>query len=414
MSLVPQKEVLFLAYYYPPWNTSGVQRATRFVKYLPEGGFSPHVICSSENGSLAGNPAVSHVPNPATERKAGKAGRWAAGIQRAFLPYNEQLPWVPHAVAAAEEVLARHAIPAMISTSPPAGTHIAAMWLKRRHRHLKWVADFRDPMLGNPGRPRKWARPYDSALERAIFSNCDAAIAVTGVVAEEWKNRYPQWAGKFHVVWNGFDPEEVHAPNPIPPGRPRVLLHAGVIYLSRQPFWLASSLERLIVRGRLDPSCFRLRLIGIFQDLDSFRGHPAVAALRARNCLECDGKEVPRRVAMDEVASADYLLILDVANLAETGYTVPAKLYDNIRIGRPILLFTPSGDSPSARILERSGVGYELVHPADCDEEVDRKVLNFLQLPNDPVTPGDWFFETFDGRKQAKMVASILAGLEKG
>ena len=109
---------------------------------------------------------------------------------------------------------------------------------------------------------------------------------------------------------------------------------------------------------------------------------------------------------------ADYLLILDIANLSDIGYTVPAKLYDNIRIGRPILAFTPTPKSPSARILQQSGFGHALIHAGDPEEEIDRKLLGFFQLPNHPVSPSAWFVENFDGRRQAALVAKILDSLQ--
>lgn len=405
----PPKPLLLLAYYYAPMITSGVQRALRMVRYLPENGYMPHVVCSSEEGVLL-DAGVSSVPAPSTESEAGSASRWAARLQRACLPYNEQLPWVPHALAAAEQVMSRSRVAAVISTSPPTATHLAALSLKWRHRNLKWLADFRDPLLGNPGRPRKWARPYDAAIERAIFASCDAAMAVTDVVAGEWKKRYPQWAHKCHLVWNGFDPEERFEPLPVPPG-PKTLLHAGVVYPQRHPYWLVSAVDRLISAGKLNPSEFRLRLIGEVLDREKFCAHPAASSLITRGCLECDGKTVPRSVAMRAVASSDYLLILDIANLSEIGYTVPAKLYDNIRIGRPILLFTPSGESPTARILRQSGVRHAIVQPDDSADTVDRKVFEFLQLPSEPLTPSEWFHDNFDGRRQAHLIGSILDGL---
>ena len=56
------------------------------------------------------------------------------------------------------------------------------------------------------------------------------------------EKEYPRWANKFHLVWNGFDPEEPLAALPIPPRSYRMLVHAGVVYRQRHPFWLAESL----------------------------------------------------------------------------------------------------------------------------------------------------------------------------
>src|ERR1035438_6431645 len=92
-----QNHLILLAYYYLPDNTSGVQRAVRLAKYLPRNGFRCHVISSSHPAELTCIAGVAHVPNEQIGRSSAVwLGRVATFVQR-FLPYNEQLPWVPHA-----------------------------------------------------------------------------------------------------------------------------------------------------------------------------------------------------------------------------------------------------------------------------------------------------------------------------
>jgi hypothetical protein len=402
------RRVLFFAFYYPPANTSGVQRAVRWAKYLPKYGYQPVVICSSEEGALPDRDDVYYVPNAATEAVAARQSRLAAMAQR-IGPYNEQLPWTPHAVAAAEMALASGPVSAVISTAPPPGTHMAAGWFARRHR-LPWVADFRDPILGSPGRARKWARPYDILFEKWIFSRASAAVATTDRILGDWQKVHPGCAASLHLIWNGFDSGEGVGPAAIEPRPYKVITHAGVVYQPRQPIWLAESLERLIERGAVDPASVRIRLIGTLQAPELFFGNRAVARLAERGCLFADGKTVPRADAMREVSLSDYLLILDIANLSNQGYAVPAKLYDNVLMGRPILASTLEG-SPMANILRRCGVPNTLVHPQDSPGQIDAKVEAFLRLPSEPVRPSEWFYETFDGERQVQALARILDGV---
>lgn len=106
-------------------------------------------------------------------------------------------------------------------------------------------------------------------------------------------------------------------------------------------------------------------------------------------------------------AQADYLLLLDLTNESNAGYAVPAKLYEYILVGRPILAIT-APQSPVQRILEKSGVAYTCLHPADSAEQADEKICRFLGTPNFPTTPSDWFVENIDGSRQVKQLASIL------
>ncbi|HEY2844459.1 MAG TPA: glycosyltransferase, partial [Bryobacteraceae bacterium] len=298
------RALLIIAHAYLPSTASGVQRVLRMVKYLPENGYRPHVICSTREGVLPGIANVTYAPNDFTNQVAAKASRRAERIQRAILPYNDSIPWAPHAAAAAEAFLEkqRHAI--VLTTSPPIVSHFAALRLKRR-LGVRWVADFRDPLLGNPARSRKWAKIYDSLVQRRFMRNCDAAIAVSDVVFDDWRRRYPQWAAKFHLIWNGFDPEGLVSAAPVPPRSYRVLTHAGTLYTSRFPFWLVESLERLFQRGVVDPSSIKIRLIGHVDGSSTFLEHPAVAAMMAKGCLECDGKQIPRADADRAVVTSD-------------------------------------------------------------------------------------------------------------
>ena len=394
------------AYYYKPENTSGVQRAARLAKYLPQFGWPTWVIASSAGGIDPTLERVVHVPGPADGSPA--AARWShlGLLAERFLPYQEKLPWVPHAVEAFERLHTAQPFSALLSTSPPTGSHIAAWRIKRKFR-LPWIADFRDPILGNPGRPRRWAQPYDRALQREIFRSADIVLAVTDTMRDLWRAQYPRWAHKFQLIWNGFDPEEGFGPLDAPPRPYRVLLHAGVLYSQRHPLAMLDSLARLIGNGRLNPDALRLRFIGIVQEMDQLRARPSVALLASRGCLDMNGQLIPRDDAMREIATADSLFLIDIVNNSKVGYTVPAKLYDYLLTGRPILSITDPG-SPVDRILAQSGVPYACLYHADSPETLDGKLHGFLSLPGAPVTPGPWFFENFDGRLQARAIGAML------
>src|SRR5690625_6272851 len=51
-SIAP-KRVLVIAYYFPPMGLSGVQRIARFVKYLPDNGWTPTVLTVRPRGYFA-------------------------------------------------------------------------------------------------------------------------------------------------------------------------------------------------------------------------------------------------------------------------------------------------------------------------------------------------------------------------
>jgi glycosyltransferase involved in cell wall biosynthesis len=319
------KHVLIFAYHYIPENTSGVQRVRRMCKFMPDNGYTVSVITTSRHGSVEGNTTDRWVPSPESSTASRRLSTALTWLQR-VLPYNDQLPWTPYAIEAARRLNKEKPVDAMISTSPPLATHLAA-WRLKRSLGIPWVADFRDPLIGNPTRHRKWGKPLDIISEKLIVTHADAIVTVTDVIAEEWKRRYPRYANKMRVMWNGFDPdEEVPLAENSGNNGARTLTHAGVLYSQRHPWKVLESLDRLTSTGRL--SRVLLKLIGPVESYEEIKNHPVIARLLDSGCLQMDGEQVSRIEALRLTSESDYLLLLDILNLDQVGYAVPAKVFD--------------------------------------------------------------------------------------
>jgi glycosyltransferase involved in cell wall biosynthesis len=410
------KDVLILAHDFPPTNSPGAVRMLRFARYLPEFGFAAHVVTASsqklaDDRSLPPCDTIVRVPNGSAPAPQVAVLSHAAEIaQRWLLPYNESLPWVPLAVAASRHVLATKPNSIIFSSSPPISAHFAALWLKRRYG-LRWVADFRDPVFENPFRNRQFTGPYNAALQAWFIRRADVVLTVTDVVGEAWCAQYRKHASKIHILWNGFDPEEALGPAPIPPRDQKIMTHVGSVYGNRHPGLLLGSLKRLMHSDILKAGTLRVRLLG---DVDETLLKPAedpAASLIHHGGLEYENRIVPHSEALGLMSAANFLLLLD-GNTDNRGYTVPAKLFEYVRIGRPILAFTAQG-SPVERILSRSGVPYQCVYHNDAEDRIDAKVLALISMPSSGTTPSEWFTREFNGRSQAATLARILDGLSK-
>lgn len=384
--------VLLFSLVYPPDNYSGGARPHRFSKYLQELGYLVDV--------LAGGTAEQYIHDGNVHRVRAQLDHGIKNslvervFRRTLLPHDEGIAWIPRIVSFARRWRTDECV--IISTSPPFTTHLAALAAKKLYGWA-WIADFRDPLLGNPYRNNS-VRTVDRMVERAIFRNADALIANTDTVAELWRGKYPEHATKIHVIWNGFDPQETMCPAPIPQQARRVLRHVGNIYGDRYPEMLLASLNRLIASGKCDPAAFCLDLVGPLET-------PGEGA-SSDPWFRCDPNLVSKSEANRLITEADYLLLLDVTK-GNTGLQVPAKTFDYIRIGRPILACTVRG-SPVDRILTHSGVPYVGLYAGDSDEEIDRRVLTFLNFSNNPVEPSNWFQRTFNGERQAETLGKIV------
>jgi hypothetical protein len=329
-------------------------------------------------------------------------------VHKVAARHSDRLDWTAYAVAAAEPYLQEGQIKVLISSTPPVSNHLAALYLKKKYPRVKWVADFRDPLAGSPFRIGYRLQWLDTWLERAIFVNADLVTAVTDAIAEEWQERYPEWKDKIRVIWNAFDPDEDFGPQPHPPRDHCLMTHVGDLYGERHPGLLLSAWARLIARGRLDPKANRLSLIGPIET-SALASTPAFTLLEQLAVLSYNNRRIPRPEAMQAIAQADQLLLLDL-NAHNIGHTVPAKLFDYLRSGHPILALTPRS-SVVRSILAKSGVPNVCIAPDETESEIDEKVGVFFDLATEPVRPNSWFWDTFDGRRQTAALAGILAEL---
>jgi glycosyltransferase involved in cell wall biosynthesis len=292
--------------------------------------------------------------------------------------------------------------PGIFSTSPPLATHRAALMIKRRFPSVRWIADFRDP----PGYTAEECgvigpRPTRKLALR-VFTHADVIVANTDKTAEDFQAQFPEHHGKIKVLWNGFDPEDSLAALSLPDRPYRILGHFGSIYGRRRPGRLIASARRLSESGRITPRALRIYLAGGL-DMHCIADRESFDALQEEGFLECTGPK-PRPEAQRLMATSDYLLLVDVDG---SSLHVPAKVFEYVRIGRPILAYTDK-DSATERVLQRSGVPFVAVHPTDSEEVSDGKLLALLNLPADPVQMAPAFREEFSASYQTARLARWL------
>jgi glycosyltransferase involved in cell wall biosynthesis len=413
--MLPKRgRVLILSYHCMPENVPSVFRVRCFHKYLRELGYAVEVIgCSTTPwaNSEANVEGVRRTPDSAFGKRFMRVGNRAALLWEYHTGWGDYgACWRPFGFRSALEACNEEAPLAILSSSPPAVAHLVALDVKLR-RKVTWVADFQDPMVGNPFLRGWLSRPWCKRTERAILRRADLVLANTDAAAAALQARYPEARCKIETMFNGYDPEEECGPAPFPPRPHRVLAHVGSIYGGRKPDLLLGAVNRLIARGRLRADRIRIRFTGPFDE--TCVADPAgYQHLRSLGVLEMDTRNVPRLEALQEAATADFLAVLDV-NAANTSLQVPSKLYDYLRIGRPILAVT-SENSPVQRILARAGVPYRCAYTGGSPEQAETAVLELQELPSEPVEASSWFRQEFNARNQAQRLAAMLEALGAG
>ena len=148
------------------------------------------------------------------------------------------------------------------------------------------------------------------------------------------------------------------------------MLHSGVIYPSeRDPQHLFRALRQLVDQGRIGPERFRLRLRATAHD-DLLRPQLRACGLEAMVELL---PSIAYRDALQEMMRADGLLVMQASSCNEQ---IPAKIYEYLRAGRPIIGLT-SPEGSTARTLRAANL--DMIAPLDSTEEIARVLGGFVE-----------------------------------
>ncbi len=390
-----RRKVLMLSRVFPPAGGPGVQRTTKFVRYLPQFGWSPVVWFGAAPADLPSDGSLlANIPADAQCRcfPHGDTSRWGMHVTDAFRRATNRMPWgdrihgcLSWRMTNTVERFRRCLIPdtgilwaaasflpllslvrterpdALYSTYSPASNHLLAQWLHRR-TGIPWVADFRD-LWTDEGRypyahgPR-WRKRLERHLEQRILEEADAVVGVTVSQTRILASRVPAQAGKFHTIPNGFDDADFPAPGENNQRDPRQfrLSHVGSLLEGRVSGALIDALNRASdALGR--QSC---ELVLSWVGTASHSVRERLGRCRAKQIFL---EYVDHKVALEIMAQADALLLL-MQNMPNGDTIMAGKTLEYIASGVPILQVGQEGGEAS-RMLREMNAG--VVVPADAD-----------------------------------------------
>ncbi len=425
------KRVLVISYYWPPAGGSGVQRWTKFSKYLPSEGWQP-VIYTPENPELSsvdktlledipaeaeiirrpilepygiyrrlmGSKASTDMQTLIGSRGAaakGGAGA-AAGDARAtggevnpisggskswkqnlslwirgnlFIP-DPRVWWLRPSVRFLKKYLKEHPVDVIVTTGPPQSMHLIGLKLHKA-TGIPWVADFRDPWTKmfyyKHLHLSKAADRKQHRMEKAVLDGASAVISVTPLVQREFQEmtRTP-----VVLITNGFDEDDY--PDMSATGTDGLdnamefrVTHTGLFAEDGNPLVLWDALADKCASDEAFKEALRIRLIGKVDEA-------IIAAIEARglgpNLVNLGYR--PHNEAVAEQRSAS-LLILPLRQEPEYRNVLPGKIFEYLAARRPILGIGQE-DGAAAQVLAdtRSGVMCNWDNAAGIRSAVDR------------------------------------------
>lgn len=405
---------------------SGVQRPLKFVKYLPEYGWNPIILCpepgiypyfddSLEKELDYIDPDIRRIKANTPFHKTGHYSKKMDELPEKFTenlrrfsrllmyPDNKR-GWIKPGIQAGREIIEEEDIDLIFSTAPPFSNHMLAEKLSSESG-IPAVLDYRDSWHNNHFMTELygWQRRIMSRMERKCLEGADGVVTLDFYMLQDLKKAFPGKVKNFRVLPHGFDPDdfdEVDEGSLDYHDYKLNILYSGLFYEENQPDIFLTALERAIDRGTIKRREVHLHFQGGLSD-------------RILQLLEDMGFEdlytdygyVPHDEAVANLMKADLLWMISNFD-PEYRQVKSGKLFEYMGSGKPILGLVHPG--AAAEILNEYESGY--VAPVDDAEKIAGKLaeINILWKQKALYHEDPDFVEQFNRKKITGGLASFF------
>lgn len=374
------RRVLIIAFHFPPvLGSSGVHRLTSFAQGLSTKGWDVTVLTAHERAYAQLDLAsIDALPPAITVIRAQSldAARHLSvnGAYFDFLAIPDRWQsWILPAVSRAVIEHRKSPFDVIFATYPiPSALVIARLVAKLTG--VPWIADLRDPITqeGFPKDPNVRRRLQN--LERRVVGSASRVCLTTNASRDYYAAKYAKVPSAFwQMIENGFDEVRLGPLLEAPANdssRERLrILHSGLVYAKdRNPEMLFLALGKLRRSGLVAPGSLSVVFRGSGQD----KMIRQLAAQHGVDDFVSVEPAIPYADAVKEMCAADALLVLQGAGVDRQ---IPAKVYEYLYVGRPVIgLTTPDGST--GRLLLESGV--QTVAPLESAQAIEQLLSHAL------------------------------------
>ncbi|MGH8064865.1 MAG: glycosyltransferase [Candidatus Entotheonellia bacterium] len=353
------KRVVMIAFHYPPFSGgSGIQRTLKFSRYLPDYDWQPIILTAHARAyPQIADDQLAEIPSgiQVTRAFAWDSGRHLSvrGVYPRWMALPDRwVSWWFGAVLAGLQLIYKHRPDIIWSTYPIATAHLIGLTLHRLSG-IPWIADFRDSMTEENYPRDPLTRSSYRWIERKVVKHGTCLIFTATSTLDMYLTRYPSLCPNHClVIPNGYDEEDFEGltiPSANLHSHPMRLLHAGVLYPDdRDPRAFFRALARLKQDGLTDVKNLSVDL----RAAGSESYYSGMLKELAIDDLVHLLPALPHRQALQDCADADGLLLFQAASC---NHQIPAKVYEYLRLRKPILALTDATGDTAALLRETGG-----------------------------------------------------------
>ncbi|MBC2714598.1 MAG: glycosyltransferase family 4 protein [Desulfobacteraceae bacterium] len=413
-------------------------RIASFAKYLPAEGWDPYVLTLKDRyleekdinrlDSLDGVPIFKagklvtirdtylkiklllnrwrgsnkNVGETAVEKKSKKVKIKHFISSLAILP-DDVRNWIIPATFKALRILSREKIDTILTSCPPYSVHLVGLLVAIMRPKVKWIADFRDPWMvpieKNFSITTSFSNSIDYRLERYVIQRADLVLTTTKILAETFIDFYTQCqASKFKLIPNGFDGKIVSSTDKQYYDS-FTISYTGVLYFGRTPEPVFQAVASLIKKNKIAETKICIKLVGHCRNVEGIPTFEIIKKYGLESVVEVIDP-VPHAEAQKIIMQSHVALLL----APDQPYQIPAKTYEYMGLGTPILAIT--GEGATADLIHSVSTG-KAVHPENV-EAIEEYILEMIKHKDSPERHAHSFCKQYTRKSSAQKLAQYI------
>lgn len=384
--------ILYLAYHFPPIGGAGVQRNTKFARYLPEFGYEPVVIAgpgpASDRWTPTDETMVAEVGAVTVRRLGGTAptssSGWRGRAERLLAHRSPFSRWWEDGAAREARAFAGE-VELVYASLVPYDTSDGALRVAKE-LGVPLIIDLQDPWALDEMwiYPTALQRRRDLGRMRRVLAAADAVVMNTPESVLRVRHAFPELSNRLVVsITNGFDAADFAGPAPERGDGFRIVhtgylhteaglrlrrqrrlrrllggMYADVDIATRSHLYLLDAVRRVVAADPSLENTITVELAGVLSETD-------VRIAEEAPFVTLHGYQTHGET-IDLMRRAD-LLFLPMQNLppGERAGITPGKTYDYLGSRTHILAAVPPGD---ARDLLLESENASVCRPDDVTE----------------------------------------------
>lgn len=409
-------KLLMIANQFPPMGGAGVQRTSKFVKYLTKLGMPISVITKEVVGGLQDSTLLSDIPStvsvyrlPAYDLENGTGlMRIPKKILAKLSSPDSEIFWAKKNRDCIFKIIEEEKPDVLYTTSYPYSSHLLGFEVKKRYPKIRWIADYRDEWTNNPFHLDSGLRRMKLKAERSkelkVNRHCDFLIANTRQMLNNFVKDTPSLKDRSAFIPNGYDEDDFRGlQRTVRSDSKFVLTHTGSLYGRRNLDEILDALKQLTDRGDIDKNRIEVRIVGNVHEtvLDDYRRrYNFTDQIRSYGYM-------PHRQSIEMLFESDALLLL-IGKGKGSGNFYTGKVFEYIRTGVPILGIVPEG--AAAELLKETGTGLT-ADPEDGEgvASIVKRMYDARFSGEESVCPNQDAVKKYSRECQAKQLFDIMS-----